>query len=189
MKKQLVVIALSFVAAAAMAAGNPESGNKLQPFSGADDGYTGTATLAGDGCAIIDTVDGDNDPYNNYAGVYIYPTLPPKPIGDVNKLSFDFVGGPVVGGSPRLSVPIDENGDGTVEAYAFIDAALSGLTTEGTVDLTSPVAYGATVYENWQAFATANPAYRIGKAITFIIADQPFQGVICNVQIGKSAAK
>jgi hypothetical protein len=47
------------------------AGNKLQCFSGTTDGgFNGTCELIENG-AILDTNDGDLDPNNNYAGVYI----------------------------------------------------------------------------------------------------------------------
>ncbi len=183
-------------------AGNTTSGNKLQCFSGTEDGgFNGTCELLADGCAYLDTFDEDADPNNSYAGVYITPGLPAKPIGSVNKLSFTYVidedgsaGGTagVAGGSPRFSIPIDENGDGTTEAYAFIDAANCGQigATSGTVDLSCPVAYGSTLYADWADFAANNPTFRISRdALPFVIVDQPFQGTICNVQLGKADAK
>lgn len=190
MKKVIVVLALFCATAVTFAAGN-----KLLVFDGPSEGwgYGGSAVANGDGSATLDTTDGN--PAGSYAGVYIWPSLPPKPIGDVNKLSFTFDGGPVTGGSPRFSIPIDENGDGGWDNFAFIDAAncgvASGSTVTGvTVNLECPVFYYDTLYPNWAAFAAAHADYRIAKdAVTFIIADQPFQGKIYNVQIGKAAAK
>jgi hypothetical protein len=87
----------------------------------------------------------------------------------------------VGGGSPRLSIPIDDNGDGKTDAYAFIDAANCGFTTDttnvghnvGTTEATCPVFYKAGSYANWDAFALANPTYTIARGtLAFVIADQ-----------------
>jgi len=189
MKNAIAGLAFSILTAVSVAAAS-SSGNKLQCFSGTEDGgvYGGTCALTGNGCATLDTTDGN--PNGSYAGVYVSPGLPGKPIGDVKKLSFSFDGGPVTGGSPRLSIPIDENGDGTTDAYAFIDAATCGVASGGTVDLSCPVVYDNVTYANWAAFAAANPTYRIGSdALAFVIVDQPFYGTVCNVQLGKAPAK
>ncbi len=45
-------------------------------------------------------------------------------------------------------------------------------------------------YENWAAFAAANPTYRIAKdRLTFIIVDARDTFDITNVQLGKATAK
>ena len=177
------------------AANTSSSGNKLQCFSGtADGGYNGTCTLISNG-ASLNTVDSDSDPNNSYAGVYIPSNLGGKTIGDVNKLSFDYNGSGAAGGSPRISIPIDEDGDGTTEAYAFIDTqgCNTGDANSGTLDAindpTCLVAYDA-IYPNWAAFVAAHPTYRVASdALTFIIVDQPGTFSITNVQLGKGPAK
>ena len=78
----------------------------------------------------------------------------------------------VGGGSPRWSIPIDTDEAGKVNGYAFIDAAGCGST--GTVSTTSPtcaVTFNGVTYANWDAFAAANPSYRIGNALPFVITD------------------
>ena len=79
---------------------------------------------------MIDTTDTDTNPNNNYAGVYVGNSkLEGLLIGEVEKLSLQLHGGPVVGGSPRFSIPIDTDGDGTTEAYA--SSTLSAAMTAG----------------------------------------------------------
>jgi hypothetical protein len=181
-------------------AANPATqGNKLQCFSGETDDaalYNGTCDLVQNG-AILDTNDGDLDPNNNYAGVYISNTnLDGKLLEDVNKLSFDYDGESSVGGSPRLSIPIDSDGDGDTEAYAFIDTmgCNDGDPESGTLDAindsTCLVWYDNVSYENWAAFVAANPTYRIATdALAFVIVDQPGEFTITNVQLGRGSAK
>ena len=220
MNNVLKAFGITLLTAISVAAAAP-NGNKLQCFSGTEDGpqtydngatyyvYGGTCAIQSGGCAYLDTTsDADVTPTGdqifggNYAGVYVSPGLPGKPIADVTKLSFSYTldGGAVAGGSPRLSIPIDENGDGLTDAYAFIDAANCNQLgqTSGTVDLSCPVFYNSpydqnpdgTLYANWADFAAANPTYRIGKdALAFVIVDQPFKGTICDVQLGKAPAK
>jgi hypothetical protein len=174
-------------------------GNKLQCFSGETDDpatYNGTCTLIQNG-AILDTNYCDLDPNNNYAGVYIQNSnLGGKLLSDVGQLGFSYEGDEAVGGSPRLSIPIDEDGDGDTEAYAFIDTlgCNDGDPNSGTLDAindsTCTVAYGANTYENWAAFVEANPEYRIADdAVTFVILDQPGEFTITNVRLGRGPAK
>jgi hypothetical protein len=170
------------------------SGNKLQCFQGIDDGVNGTCTLIANG-ATLNTVDGDSDPYNNYAGVYIPSNLGGKLLSDVNKLSFDYSGNGAAGGSPRISLPIDENNDGTVEQYAFIDTqgCNNGDANTGTLDAmndaTCTVWYNNVSYANWAAFVSTNPTYRVANRTTFIIVDAPGTFTITNIQLGKATAK
>ncbi len=184
------------------AAGNPASdnGNKLQCFSGTTDGgYNGTCQLIKNG-AYLNTYDFDSDPNNSYAGVYILNNnVDGKLLSEVNKLSFTYSaedGTTTTGGSPRFSIPIDENNDGTSDGYAFIDAVgcTNGTSTMGTVDVindaTCTISYNNVGYANWSAFVTANPTFRItANSIPFIIVDQPGAFTITNVQLGRGAAK
>ena len=189
MRKYLIgAIALVVLVLGSAALAAPGSGNRLYCFSGTEDGgANGTCTLTGGG-AVIDTTDGNTNPNDNYAGVYVGNSkLEGLLIGDVEKLSFSYAGSPVVGGSPRFSIPIDEDGDGTTEAYAFVDA-VGCNDGQGTVDAIGDasclVSYGGVTYANWEAFATAKPAYRIASdAVTFIIVDQPGDFTITNVEL------
>ena len=132
------------------------------------------------------------------AGVYYASSnISGDSIGTVTGLSFTYTCASatncVTGGSPRMSIPIDTNTDstGSTEGYAFIDANNCGMTAllTGTVTQACPVFFGATLYTNWAAFVAAHSDYRIGNddAIPFVIADQPFIGVISNVQLGQGA--
>jgi hypothetical protein len=190
----IAAVALVF---ASLAMAGSENGNKLQCFDGTTDGgFNGVCTLTADG-ATLNTIDGDADPNNNYAGVYIQNSnLDDRLVSHVQNLSFTYDGSGAAGGSPRFSIPIDEDGDGTTEAYAFVDTlgCNDGSANSGTLDVihdaTCLVAYGATVYASWDAFASANPTYRIaGDALTFVIADQPGLFDLSNVRLGKGPAK
>jgi hypothetical protein len=191
------VVAVLTLAFASVAIAGSENGNKLQCFDGTSDGgFNGTCTLTSDG-ATLNTIDGDADPNNNYAGVYIQNSnLDGRLLSHVHNLSFTYDGSGATGGSPRFSIPIDEDGDGTTEAYAFVDTlgCNDGSPNSGTLDVvndpTCLVAYGSTVYASWDAFASANPTYRIASdALTFVIADQPGAFDVTDVRLGKGPAK
>jgi len=92
--------------------------------------------------------------------------------------------GYVQGGAPRLTIPIDMNGDGAWDDFASIDWASCGGTVDGNGVLTASVLVSTTStscgvnlngggsYANWDSFAGANPTYRIAKGQqAFIIAD------------------
>ena len=131
-----------------------------------------------------------------YAGVYqSVEAITGESIGAVNNLGFTWTGGPIGGGSPRFSIPLDRNGDGFQDVgafpvYAFAEAATcnDGL---GHVDVIhNPnclISFNDTglQYPNWAAFVAAEPGDKIaGDALTFIVADQPFLGTISNVSFG-----
>jgi hypothetical protein len=186
------IFALVLSASLLGSGGTAAAAEQLRCFSGTTDGgFNGTCTLTADG-AVLNTVDGDSNPNNAYAGVYYeQTTLSGRSVEDVSDVSFAYscanaATNCVTGGSPRLSIPIDTNADGTTEGYAFIDAANCGQTGDpsGLVDLSCPVAFGSTVYADWAAFAAANPTYRIATdALPFVIVDQPFLGSVSNVQL------
>ena len=184
------------------AAGNGnENGNKFQCFSGTTDGpqegvtYGGTCSYVGDGARLVTT---DGDPDGSYAGVYLQNTnLDGKKLADVNKLAFSYSGTGASGGSPRFSIPIDTDGNGTWDLFAFIDTmgCNDGSANVGTLDAigdaTCTVALSnGPIYANWAAFAAANPTYRIASnTVSFIVQDQPGNFLITNIQIGKGPAK
>jgi len=194
----LGIFALVLSAALLGNAGTAAAANPLVCFSGTTDGstYGGVCTInPGGTSATLNTADGDPD--GSYAGVYYaVSSLSGKLVGTVNDVSFTYLcttaATCVTGGSPRLSIPIDTNGNGTRDGWAFIDAANCGQTggTSGTVNLSCPVFFGGTLYANWTAFATANPTYRIATDdVAFVIADQPFRGTISNVNLGATDVK
>jgi hypothetical protein len=78
----------------------------------------------------------------------------------------------VGGGSPRWSIPIDKNGDNKTDGFAFLDAAGCGSTgTVSTASSACHVNFDSIDYANWAAFASTNPAYRIGNSLPFVITD------------------
>lgn len=94
------------------------------------------------------------------------------------RIDLEFVNDRAVGGgAPRFSIPIDENADKQVDAYAFIDVNNCGSSTVSTKSATCQVFYKSEVQPNWAAFAAAHPAWRLARkdgkdnAIPFVIAD------------------
>jgi hypothetical protein len=172
----LALVAIMAITTASFAA--PSSNQKLLCFSG------GGGTCSVDGSNNSATLD---VPGGGYAGVYVNgKSYSNKPLASV---SFSFTyWGDVSGGSPRLSIPIN---DGTSPTpYAFIDAAGCGYTTDvspntfHTVGTTTSCAatFKGTTYANWAALAAANPTARISNGtLAFVIADQPGHVVIYSV--------
>jgi len=171
------------------------AGNKLQCFDGETEGgpdNTGQCELISDGAHIV-TGTG-----TSYAGVYINNSnLDGKSLADINKLAFSWEGSTTLGGSPRITFPIDLDGDGGWDDFVSADAlgCSTGTATSGTVDLINnpdcliSLNSGGT-YTGWAAFLAAFPdAHVATDAISFIIVDQPGDFTITNVQLGKGPAK
>lgn len=182
-------------------AGTAAAANPLLCFDGTTDTangdtgsqvYGGFCTLnpGGTSATLNTTVAGAD---GSYAGVYYAESdLSGDLIGTVTGVSFTYscttAATCVTGGSPRVSIPIDTNNNGTTESYAFIDANNCGQAggIAGTVTQNCPVFFGGTLYANWAAFVTAHGDYKIATdAVPFVIADQPFLGTISNVQLGQ----
>jgi hypothetical protein len=167
MKRFLLVLMVAAVAAIGFGGvAASASANKLQTFG------TGEVTVTGPDSATIVLSASDE-----YGGVYLNSkSQSAKPL---NAVHVSFVStGDVTGGAPRFSIPIDTDGvGGTVEGYAFLDAAgcggvSGGTTTVSTSSSVCHVNFMGADYANWAAFADANPTYRIAPgAIPFIIAD------------------
>jgi hypothetical protein len=103
------------------------------------------------------------------------------------EVDFSFVStGDVTGGAPRFSIPIDDKAipgptdffDGTDVAYAFLDAAncggVSDVETLVSTDAANCMVFlnSGGSWANWDAFAEANPTFRIAPGyIPFVIAD------------------
>jgi hypothetical protein len=187
------IFALVLSAALLGNGGTAAAANPLLCFDGPSE-----ETIYGGDCAInpggtsatLNTTDGDPD--GSYAGVYYAESnLSGDSVTTVTGLSFTYsctsAATCVTGGSPRMSIPIDTDGDGDTESYAFIDANNCGQAgaTSGTVNQNCPVFFGGTLYTSWATFAAANSGARIADDFLFVIADQPFRGVISNVQLGQ----
>ena len=191
----LSILVLVLSAALLGTAGPAAAANPLLCFDGTTDGggFHGTCTLVPGG-AVLNTIDGDSNPNNNYAGVYYAESsLSGQDLEDVSA-SFSYAAGPgttATGGAPRLSIPIDEDGDGTTEFYAFVDTlgCNNGSPNVGTLSLSDPtctVAYGGGgSWVSWAAFAAANPTWTVSDDLPFVIVDQPGIWTITNVELGQ----
>ncbi len=136
---------------------------------------TGDVTVTSRTSATIVNDEGE------YGGVYINArSLGNKSVGDV-MVSYVSTGD-VTGGAPRINLPIDTDGDKTMDIYATLDAAnCGGVSGETTlVSTENPDCYvyflgSDESFPNWDAFVAAHPTYRIASkgdgSIPFIIAD------------------
>jgi hypothetical protein len=148
-------------------------------------GWSGKLTCFSDGSATC-TTSGTSATLavsaGQYAGVYYKNTaVGNTPIGNVAAMSFAYSGGPVGGGSPRFSIPIDESpGASTAPDYAFIS---NGCAPDVVDAFVCQVNYGASTYANWTAFAQGNPSFVLSNDVPFVIVDQPGNFVISKVVI------
>ena len=172
------------------------NGNKLQCFSGTTDGlgFGGTCSLTETGVATLDNTDGNVN--GDYSGVFIQNSnLNGKTLAEVALLGFSYTG-TALAGSPRISLPLDTDGDGATDTYAFISAFHcndgAGL-VDAINDQTCTIFVGNQIsgYDNWAAFAAANPTYEIGPdgALPFIIADDAGSWEVSAVRLGKGPAR
>ena len=159
--------------------------NKILCFESGD----ATCTLnnnSAKGSATL-TVTGPGDASLYYVGFNdsVYGAL----LSDITQLSFRYTGTPTAG-SPRFSIPIDENNDGNTEAFAFVGAALcnngNGL-VDVIKDTTCNVNYKGVDYANWAAFVAAFPDAEVALTdnYLFVIADDVGTWTVSNVIIGK----
>src|ERR1051326_8754406 len=102
------MLTMSLTAVAAQPSPANANGNKLQCFDGRPT-YPGMCSLTPSGVATLDNTAGP------YSGVYIQNSnLDGKLLSNVNQLAFNYTGTPT-NGSPRLTFPLDVNGDGVTD--------------------------------------------------------------------------
>jgi hypothetical protein len=189
-------LAVSFASMAGAAAVPTAPGvNKLQCFDGPSEGtiYGGDCTLHSNGAkgpATLDNTDGDTD--GSYSGVYVLTSnLNGKTIAEVDQISFNYTGTPT-NGSPRLTFPIDTNGDTITDDYISISAYWcnngDGLvdpihdatcTIWANSDGVTPVA------ESWAELVAEHPTWSITDDYAFIVADDVGVWTVGNVKLGK----
>jgi hypothetical protein len=184
MRRVFLILALTCAMAgltASVVTAAPVKAQALNCFEGGG----ATCSVSNNNTATLDV------PGGGYAGVYVNgKSYSGKPLTAVD-FSFTYWGD-VGGGSPRLSIPIND-GTGTL-SYAFIDAAGCGYVSDVTPQdpntfhivstelLNCHVNYLGVDYANWDAFAAANPDFRIANGtLAFVIADQPGHVVIYSV--------
>jgi hypothetical protein len=174
--------------------------NKLQCFDGTTDGgYGGVCTLNNNGAKGSATLNNtDSNPAGDYAGVYIgETTLAGQLLTKVTQLGYSYSSASVPHpGNLSLNLPIDTNGDGATDGYAFIDAAYCPGTA-GRVDVVNDAScgiyyQGTTYYGKWAQFVMAYPGAKVATdALPFVIAERtPSEAgaswVVSNVKLGKA---
>jgi len=176
----LMAAAVAVIGFGASASAAPA--NTLQGFG------TGTVTIRADGTATIVNASGQ------FGGVYTKSKSQSGML--LNAVSFSFTStGDVAGGAPRFSIPINTDGTGgSVAGYAFLDAlncdptAVNGSTVfVSTTNTNCRVFFGSNIsgYDNWNAFAVANPTYRISQGhFPFIIADEAGNYALSGIDLG-----
>ena len=179
----LITIAAAVVAIvmASVSMAAPAKAQRLNCFSGGG----GTCSVSDNNTATLGV------PGGGYAGVFVNgKSYSNKPLSSVD-FSFTYWGD-VSGGSPRLSIPIDNGTSPT--PYAFIDAANCGYVSDtgapggntfhfvSTTLANCRVFFDGVLWANWDTFAAANPTLRIANGtLAFVIADQPGHVVIYSV--------
>ena len=184
----LGIFALVLSAALLGNAGTAAAANSLLCFSGTTDGstYGGVCTiLPGGTSATLNNTGGDPD--GSYSGVYYASSsLSGKLVSSITQLSFDYTG-VATAGSPRISLPIDTDNNGTTDFYAFISASHCGIA--GHVDIHNAgclVFYtgGPVSGETWATFSAHG--WRVATdGVPFVIADDPGIWTVSNVQLGQ----
>ena len=174
--------------------------NKLLCFDGPSEGAPqgGSCTRVGRGAmgpAILDLT--ADDPDGSFAGVYYEESsIFGAALDDITQLRYHYIATDeeIVPGNLSLNIPIDEDGDGDTEAYAFIDAFYCPG-TDGAVDAIEDEAcgiwYDNVQYVNWDAFVDAFPDALVATDnYAFVIAertltDGPASYRVNAVKIGK----
>lgn len=173
------------------------SGNKLQCYSYAPS----TCTLTLNGADVSSVSSGATFLWIDNSN------LQGRRVTEINRLAFTYSGTGAAGGSPRLTFPLDQNGDGVWtqphDDYVSIDWNACGLPAAGgTVDVindanckvaTNGIDGSSETYANWAAFIAANPTQRVATGegyVPFIILDASTGNMtISNVELGRSAGK
>jgi len=155
--------------------------NRVQCFDGTTEGgYGGVCTLNGRGAFQGATLDNSStSPTGDYAGVSVpNDVLAGLRLSSITQIRYSYTGSIAPQpGNLSLNIPIDTNGDGTTEAYAFVDAYYCPG-TDGVVDVINDPACGiyyngATFYANWAAFVAAYPDARVATdKSTIIVAER-----------------
>jgi hypothetical protein len=153
--------------------------------------YGGVCTIlpGGTSASLNNTVTGPN---GQYSGVY-YATsnLSGDLLTSITQLSFDFTGA-ATAGSPRISLPIDTNNNGTTDFFAFI----SGFHCNNGAGHVDPIhnasclifyTGGPVSGQTWAQFtANGGGTWRVATdTVPFVIADDVGFWTVSNVQLGQ----
>lgn len=193
MRKLAVLVTLGLALAVTSTAGAVNE-QKLSFFKGGAGSVNWTteagSSTSGDNHALrlsVTTLGTD------YAGAYALGTgLEGDAIADVTNLRFD-VKGYVGAGSPRISLPVDTNGDGSLDLWAYLSAyycAGSGAAATGwfTADFTSPTCAIYTSaggpYAGLGGLAAAYPGAEVADQLPFFILDEPGVAYLDDLGLG-----
>ena len=185
MFKRVLATATAILLVLSLAGAASAASNKLRT----EVGGAGEATVVSSTSAQLRLSGAGNG--TDYAAIYTTAKAPAGKLLSEIDMGFRIAAsegqtGFVQGGAPRLTIPIDFNGDGIWDDFASIDWASCGGTVDGNGQLTSSVLVsttsatcgvylnygGAAPAANWDAFAAAHPTYRVAKGQqAFIIAD------------------
>jgi hypothetical protein len=156
--------------------------NKLKCFDGPSEGEPqgGSCTMVGRGAmgpAILDV--SSTDPDGDSAGVYYQEgSIYGATLDSIRQLGFHYIANDdeILPGNLSLNIPIDEDGDGSYEAYAFIDVYYCPG-TDGVVDAINDeecvIYYNGLPYENWDALVEAFPDALVATdAFAFVVAER-----------------
>ena len=156
--------------------------NKLQCFDGPSEGtvFGGDCTIKGKGAKGTATLHlNDNNVNGDFAGVFTADSnLYGEPLEDVTQMSYHYTASIAPQpGNLSYNIPIDTNGDGDTEFFAFVDAFYCpGV--NGVVDIvndTDCVIFegGVTPRANWDALVAANPGAKVATDnFVFIVAER-----------------
>ncbi len=156
-----------------------ELGNVVDPVN------YGVATATVTGAASVTLVVGiTTGNWGSYAAVYVNAKAPyGKPLSKVD-FGFASTGPSIAGGAPRLSIPIDTNGDSGWDIFAFLDVANCGSGLVSTTIATCPVFTSLGNYANWDALVLANSTWKMASdTMPFAIADQPGTYALWNIDL------
>ena len=185
-----VLLGVVVVSGIAYAAGAPRTTapglNKLLCFDGENDLdiYSGTCTLNSKGAKGSATLDlSSGNPDGDYAGVYtLDSTVYGQLLTNITQMSYHYTGTITPSaGNLSYNIPIDTDGDGVTEFYAFVDAAQDGVHcpgVNGVVDIihdSACVIYegGVTPRANWAALTAAHLGAKVANdAYIFVVAER-----------------
>src|SRR5262245_58570792 len=166
----LAVIVASPMPAGAAPPTTAPGQNKLECFDGVTDGlgFGGTCTLLSHGAKGPATLDlSSGDPDGDYAGVFtadsnLYGAL----LTDVTQMSYHYTGTiDPLPGDLSYNIPIDTDGDGATDFFAFVDAFYCPGNS-GVVDIVNDpdcgiFEGGVTFRANWADLLAANPGAKV----------------------------
>jgi hypothetical protein len=153
--------------------------------------FGGVCTIlpGGTSASLNNTVAG---PDGQYSGVYYAVSdISGDLLTSITQLSFDYTGSAATAGSPRISLPIDTNNNGTFDFYVFISASHCGI--GGHVDINNAgclVFYtsGPISGQSWADFtANGGGTWRVATdTVPILVADDVGLWTVSNVELGQA---